>query len=848
MPSLLALSGWQLDQFLLATSLRAAAVLAAACCLSLIFSLFRTSAASRHTLWTLAVGGALGVPFLFGILPSCNIALPWSEVAPSQVAIELTAADPNLDAELLAWTATVENASPQSIQPAPDSVVIGVLPKKAASISALERADLHTTLRIPWLFLTWLTGACLAIVPTCLGLVSLWRLGRNSQTVTSGPLFVALQRATRQLATQRPVRLLTSAERSMPMTWGFWRPTILLPTVAESWSGDRLQIVLLHELAHVERGDCLLQIMGQIARTVYWFNPLAWIAVRQLRIEQEQACDDFVLCRGFNAPDYAEHLLAVSSWCSPVSGYSLALAMARPSKLERRLVSILNPRQNRHPLSRGGRRLVAALAIAITSLVSATHFKPAVAGTDDAAIQKAADNGQAAAPAKPIADRAKTLADLRSKIAEQYVTPVNENEIVQGAIKGMIGALHDPYSDYLTPESLADIEKQIAGSLTGIGAHLEMHEKHVRVVTPLAGSPALRAGIQPGDVIIEIDGQPTAGLELTEVVKRIVGPLGTSVRLRIGRDTDQKVELNVTREAINLPTVKGIRRAADNSWDFVLDAEHKLGYVSVVQFGATTVQEMRAAIESLKQRGEKGLILDLRFCPGGTLEAAVGVAKLFLSSGTIVTLHSRGGESTTIKADAPGAAGELPVMVLVNGQTASAAEVLAGALQDNQRAVVLGTRTVGKGSVQTLIKLDDGSGAIKLTTAQYRLPSGRNIDKRVGEKSWGIDPDDGYVIPLESAQTKALLAERQKREIIGKSPAVPADDKEHDAQLAAAIRSLTAKLQTGTFAKVSTLSAAQIEQFLRRDEIERRRESAAEALAKIDRELADLKSESPAKN
>ncbi|HMC10946.1 MAG TPA: M56 family metallopeptidase, partial [Pirellulaceae bacterium] len=434
MISIVALLGWQLNQFLLATSLRAAAVLAAACGLSLIFSLFRTSAASRHMLWSLAVGGALGVPFLFGILPSCNIVLPWAELTPPQVAIERPAADPNLGVELLAWTSPVESASPQSIQPAPENVAIRVLAKKTASVSASERADLHTTPRIPWLFLTWLTGACLAIVPTCLGLASLRRLGRNSQTVTSGPLFVALQRATRQLATQWPVQLLTSADRSMPMTWGFWRPTILLPTVAESWSRDRLQVVLLHELAHVERGDCLVQFIGQIARAVYWFNPLAWIAVRQIRIEQEQASDDFVLCRGFNAPDYAEHLLAVSAWCSPASGYSLALAIASPSKLERRLVSILNPQQNRRPLSRRGRRLVAALAIAITALVSVMHFESAVAGTDDAAIQKAADNGQAAAPAKQSADRAKTLADLRSKIAEQYVTPVNENEIVQGAI------------------------------------------------------------------------------------------------------------------------------------------------------------------------------------------------------------------------------------------------------------------------------------------------------------------------------------------------------------------------------------------------------------------------------
>ena len=260
---------------------------------------------------------------------------------------------------------------------------------------------------------------------------------------------------------------------------------------------------------------------------------------------------------------------------------------------------------------------------------------------------------------------------------------------------------------------------------------------------------------------------------------------------------------------------------------------------------------MRAAIESLQREGVKGLILDLRHCPGGTLDAAVGAAKLFLSSGTIVSINRRGGTTTDIKAEAQAVAGEFPMIVLVNGQTASAAEVFVGALKDNRRALVLGTRTLGKGSIQTLIKLDDGSGAIKLTTSEYRVPSGRNIDKRPGEKTWGIDPDEGFFVPLDHKQTKAMMQRRHERQVIGGKAAADSgrsapvtatllEEQESDPQLAAALKAITARLQTGAYAKINNLSATQIEQFLKRDEIEQRRETALEALKKIDDELAQL--------
>jgi carboxyl-terminal processing protease len=526
--------------------------------------------------------------------------------------------------------------------------------------------------------------------------------------------------------------------------------------------------------------------------------------------------------------------------------------MSQSTTLENRLMAILNPSLNRRPLSRGVTRVMAMLAVAATVLISLINVGSTVTASDPAA-QKDVKNAE---PAAAIVDRSQALANLRTKIADQYVTPVNDNDILEGALKGMIGALKDPYSDYLTPQSLSDMERQIGGAIVGIGVQLELIDKQIRVVTPLDGSPAIKGGIQCGDAILEIDGQSTAGLKLPDVVTRIAGKAGTSVRLKISRENGQTADLSIARGTVHLPTVKGFNLAPDDNSNFVLDNAHRIGYLQFSQFGAATPREARDAIDWLQQQGLKGLILDLRYCPGGMLDSAIAVAKLFLSSGTIVTLHSRNGEPTTIRADAPAALSDVPLLVLVNEQTASAAEVFAGALQDNHRAVVLGTRTTGKASVQTLIKLDGDSGAIKLTTAEYRLPSGRNIDKRDNnrrgtENTWGINPDDGYFVPITHAQSNSLLERRRQRDIIQSGAkkeansqreitAASLEQQENDPQLAAALKTMTTRLLSGTFAKVSTLTAAQIDQYLKRHDIEQRRETARQTLETIDRELANL--------
>jgi carboxyl-terminal processing protease len=836
------------DVFLLDVSLKAFVILGVAGCVSLFLSRYRSSAATNHAVWSLAIVSVLALPLMSAFLPTWCISKPWQKTA--SMAPGAPTAEPTADPLVLSWAQAEQFPAVQAVAPQAS-------PLEAVATNEATRAAAQTSNRrfpngadLPWIFIPWVLGACLTLAPALIGLISLRRLARSSRLVITGPLNSELQEQMDQLGMNCSMRLLVSPARSMPMTWGIWRPTILLPDEAESWSESRLRLVLVHELAHFVRRDCLTRLLAQIARAVYWFNPLAWLAERQLRTLQEQACDDVVLNRGHSATDYAEQLLTISAgYRSPICAAGLALAMARAAKLERRLLLILDPNQNRRAFSRRWTRFAGLATVILLSVVSVLRFDATAAEAQVA--QLVVEKTQPASTTGQPTEHSKTLAELRAKITEQYLTPVDVKLIEQGAIKGMIAALNDPYSDYLTPDMVAEMEKQIRGTLVGIGAQLEKHDGQIRVVTPLEDSPALKAGLQPGDVILQIDGNPTAGIELTEAVKRIVGQQGTVVRLNIGREGGQEVEMNITRDSIKVPTVRGFQRRPDNRWSFVLDPDQTTGYVQLAQLGAATPQELRAALESLKAQGLKGLILDLRFCPGGMLESAVAVSKLFLNDGTIVTIHGRDSEPTPIKVDAPAALGDFPLIVLVNGDTASAAEIVAGALQDNHRALVLGTRTLGKGSVQTLIKLEADGGAIKLTTSEYRLPSGRNIDRRPGEESWGINPDDGYFVPLDQAQSKTLLERRQTRDIIGKRAEYNASSTEEvtaewiesqqsDPQLAAALRTMAARLENGQFTTVSNVTADEIKLFLKREDVERRRMAVLQDLEQLNRELAAI--------
>jgi carboxyl-terminal processing protease len=369
------------------------------------------------------------------------------------------------------------------------------------------------------------------------------------------------------------------------------------------------------------------------------------------------------------------------------------------------------------------------------------------------------------------------------------------------------------------------------------------------VITPFLDSPAIKAGVRPGDVIEEVDGQSIRGLDLAGVINKLRGKEGAAVRLKVTHADGRVEDLTITRRAVVLLSIRGFRIASDH-WDFLLDPDHAIGYAHVGLFGDDTVRELKAAIEGLKGRGMKGLILDLRGCSGGKLSAAVAVGQLFLSKGTIVTMQGRGAAAQTYSADGPAPMPDVPLVVLVDGLTAWSAEIVAGALKDHDRAVVVGSRTAGKGSVQSIVTLKEDGGAIKLTTAYLQLPRGEDIDKREGKADWGVDPTDGYYVPMDAKALDALIRRRLERERAGGpgpaaieprkvTPESMAQD-EADPQVAAALRTLIARTTRGAFVKSGLPLAEQTARIKQIEQVRQRRQSLLDALKKVDQELGEL--------
>jgi carboxyl-terminal processing protease len=834
------------------------ALFALALVISLALSRTRCSASLRHFVLLLAITASLALPLAGLILPSWTI-----QPAPASALVSTEpnapAVKPIAMAELSAAVAfgSFEEASELPLEPRSE-----IAPQQASEFPLSWPAPARAR-AFDWRIVVvgiWSAGFLAALAPMLIGLARLRHWRRSSVAAPAIEHRSLCQQLCRRLGIARRVELLMSSDHQLPMAWGLRRPVVLLPTDAAEWPLDRVQAVLLHELAHVQRHDFLTQLLAQFARALYWYNPLAWLAVYRLRREQEQACDDRVLGAGVPAVEYADHLLAiVSRRVSRKMIPAVALAMAHGSQIEQRLFSILDSRRRRT-----GLRPTTAVFVAGMTCLLALPIVTATLRADesDTAEQPQAQPAAAIAQAetKPVAEKAadesasqrrlaERVTQLRQALREHSITPPSDEQVINGAIQGVMGSLADPYSEFLPADKLSDLQRNIEGKLTGIGAQLETRGKEIVVVTPLDGSPALAAGIRPGDAIVEIDGKSTDGLELSAAVKRIVGASGSVVKLKVRRADDKMDELAITRGPIVLRAVRSFSRDEHGQWNYLLDRERQIGYVTVDQFTKGTPEELRSAIESLKRDGLKGLILDLRSAPGGLLDAAVESAELFLPAATIVTLRGRESGEHTFKSDGKKQLGEFPLMVLIDEHTASAAEVFAGALQDNDRAVLLGTRTFGKGSVQTLIPLE-ADGAIRLTTAYYYLPSGRNIDRKPGQANWGIDPNDGYFVPISREDAEARGQRRQQRALLGQANATKKSDdpftpesivkNEHDPQLAAAVTSLRAKIDDGEFAKVGQSTAAAAQYAISRDQLERRRATLLKDLETLDRELSAI--------
>src|SRR5277367_5800719 len=321
---------------------------------------------------------------------------------------------------------------------------------------------------------------------------------------------------------------------------------------------------------------------------------------------------------------------------------------------------------------------------------------------------------------------ARMLADVLERVKHDYVNPVDDHELLQAAIRGMVSSL-DPYSAYLDAEEYDEVKISSSGQYSGVGIEVSMEDEEVVVVSPFDGSPAAAAGIRPGDVIATIDGIAVNTTTLADTIGRMRGKEGTSVKIGILREgSAEPLQFTLKRSRVDLHSVRAEL------------LEPGMGYVRISQFCENTGDDLEAALKDLRKRNGaalKGLVLDLRNNPGGVLEAAVAVADAFLDSGVIVTAKGRTPESKFEMDATPGdALNGAPIVILVNGGSASAAEIVAGALKDNHRAKLMGRTTFGKGSVQTVIPLP-GDRAVKLTTSLYYTPSGISINHR------GIAPD-----------------------------------------------------------------------------------------------------------
>ncbi len=439
------------------------------------------------------------------------------------------------------------------------------------------------------------------------------------------------------------------------------------------------------------------------------------------------------------------------------------------------------------------------------------------------------------------------LVDVKHLVTERFVRDVDEQALQTAAINGMLEVLNDPYTVYVPPVDTKEFQKSLTGEYVGIGALIGMRDDWLTVITPLDGSPALRSGVRADDRIVEIDGESTEGVSTQDAVDKLTGVEGTKVNIIVERSGD-RLPIEITRKTIKTVPVKGARRVGDDShWDFMLDPDERIGYIWVTQFTPNVSEYFDRALADLgADKGElKGLVIDLRWNPGGVLEQAVKMVDRFVGDATVVSIRSRDGREQVFRASGRNTLSEFPVIVLLNEQSASASEIFAGALQDLDRAVVVGARSVGKGSVQSVIQLPHGDGAqLKITEQLYYLPSGRSLQRHDDSTAWGVDPTPGFYVPIDDEQAAEILMGRQQADVIDDLTETP--EAVRDEQLEVAIKAIRDRLDTGGWVPHS--DAEQSELTLSIDELrraERGRERLLRELARLDRRIDTLESGAP---
>jgi carboxyl-terminal processing protease len=393
----------------------------------------------------------------------------------------------------------------------------------------------------------------------------------------------------------------------------------------------------------------------------------------------------------------------------------------------------------------------------------------------------------------------KLVVDVLDEVEHNYVrdlTPDAKRKLVEDMINGGLEHL-DPHSSFINPKEYKQFSRQSKGKFGGVGIQISTDRQtgQLTVISPMVGTPAYEAGILAGDIITKIDGKSTENMRLSEAVDLIQGEPGTKVTLTVIHEgTKEPVDLEMIRAEIEVHSVLGDLRKADNpnEWDFFMDKANKIAYVRITAFTENTAADLRKVIEQLQKEGMKGLILDLRNNPGGLLRGAVQVSDMFLTEGRIVSTKGRNHQEQVYDARPDGTLltpyKNYPMVVLINKYSASASEIVAAALQDHKRAIIIGERSYGKGSVQNIIEMENHTSALKLTTASYWRPSGKNIHRFPDSKDsdeWGVKPNPGFDISMKDEERLDYMIYRRDRDIVqgkpgAKLPPKPKVDKDKE--------------------------------------------------------------------
>lgn len=455
--------------------------------------------------------------------------------------------------------------------------------------------------------------------------------------------------------------------------------------------------------------------------------------------------------------------------------------------------------------------------------------------------------------ARSVGDDLGLYADVRYYILNEHIEEIDSETLTRAAIHGMIEALDDPYTNYFPAEEFNSFSEQIEGEFSGIGAEVDLNDDdRLRIVSPLEGSPAWQAGVLAGDVVLAVDGESTEGLSLRECIKRLKGVRGTDVTITVRHLSGEEQDITITRDTIKVSTVRGLTRDDALHESYWIDQDKGVGYVRLTTFGAHSVEEITEALTSLKESGAKALILDLRFNLGGLLPAAHAISDMFLTEGqTIVSVRPRNGEEQFLKSTPRTLFPDIPVVLLVNEVSASASEIVTGALKDNGRAHVIGVRTFGKGSVQNVHPFDGIGSALKLTTAYYYIPSGRKIHRVADAEKWGIDPSEGGWVSMNYEQTREMIDVRRQAAIRRAESQEPTEVKTSytpeqireelkDVQLAAALEAVEGYMASGSWPAVGEESVDAALALMKRERLERQLTALREGVSEVEKQLAEL--------